>query len=77
MASTLELVNKQDGSLSPEQVVSADMTRMISNLYVYKQMLGPERKDEKDVIEDIRGDLTRLRWYLEQHFAFKPEVKKP
>jgi hypothetical protein len=40
-------------------------------------MLGPERKDEKDVIEDIRGDLTRLRWYLEQHFAFKPEVKKP
>ena len=74
MASTLETVDKKTGQLGATEVVKSEVTKILSALYYYKEMLAPERANEKALIEGIRDDVTRLRWYLDDHFQYKEKV---
>lgn len=74
MASTLETVDKKTGQLGASGVVNSEVTKIISSLYYYKQMLPAERSNEAALIESIRDDLTRLRWYLDDHFQYKEKT---
>jgi hypothetical protein len=72
MTSTLEMVNKKDGTLPPNEVVESELTKALSSLYILKQMLPEDQKNVKGVVEDIRIGLVELRGYLGKHFTFTP-----
>lgn len=74
MASTLETVDKKTGQLGATEVVNSEVTKILAALYYYKEMLPAERSNEKALIEGIRDDVTRLRWYLDDHFQYKEKT---
>lgn len=64
MADIFEILKGSNGKLDAKEIIHEEITKIISNLFIYKEMFGlsEERKAEKYIIESIRSDLTRVRW---------------
>ena len=73
MTSTIEMIDKQTGLLSPEMVISDQITHTIAHLHTIMEMLPPGEGAAKKAIQDQRNSLCEVRSYLEKHFAFKPK----
>ncbi len=74
MASTLETVDKKTGQLGASEVVNSEVTKIAVALHYIKEMMPPDRKNERELISGIRDDLFRLRSYLDDHFQYKEKV---
>ena len=64
MVDVFEILKGSNGKLDAKQVLYEEIGFMLAQLYFYKEMLV-ERDNEKALIEQIRNQLVRFRFALD------------
>ena len=70
MADVFEILKESGVKLDAKQVLHEKISKILSQLYFYKEMLG-ERESEKALIEHIRNDLVRVRFAIDDFLIIK------
>jgi len=70
MVDVFEILKGSDGKLDAKQVLHEEIGSILAQLYFYKEMLG-DRENEKNLIEQIRNNLVRLRFALDEFLTVK------
>ena len=70
MVDVFEILKSSNGKLNAKQVLHEEIGSVLSQLYFYKEMLV-ERDNEKALIEQIRNQLVRLRFAVDDLMQVK------